>query len=149
MPVANGTIAPHRGATVELLIGVNISKRDALRRVCLPVPERIRVVAQIDTGSSYSAIDVEALARLDITPIDKIKVRTPVTAPQDAVEFDQYVVSIGIDSGEGVETLFDNVEVLGCHFADDEGIQAMLGQDVLGGCLFVYNGMCRTFYLAV
>lgn len=149
MPVANGTIASHRGATVELLIGVNISKCDALRRVCSPVPERIKVTAQIDTGSSYSAIDVQALARLDIAPIDKINVRTPVAAPQDAVEFDQYVVSIGLDTGEGVETLFDDVEVLGCHFADDEGIQAMLGQDILSGCLFVYNGIGRTFYLAV
>ncbi|HWG47934.1 MAG TPA: hypothetical protein VN688_34545 [Gemmataceae bacterium] len=149
MPVANGTITPHRGATIELLIGVNVSKRDALVRVGSPVPERIRVMAQIDTGSSYSAIDVQTLTRLDITPIDKIKVRTPVTAPQDAVGFDQYVVSIGLDTGDGVETLFDDVEVLGCHFADDEGIQAMLGQDVLGDCLFVYTGTCRTFYLAV
>ena len=149
MPVAHGIILPDRGATVELLIGVNISKRNALHRVGHQVPKRIRIMAQIDTGSAYSAIDVQTLAQLDITPIDKTKVRTPVAGPQEAVEFDQYVVSISLDSGEDGETLFDDVEVLGCHFADDEGIQAMLGQDVLGGSLFVYNGMCRTFCLAV
>lgn len=52
MPVANGAIVPLHGATLELLIGVNLLKRDALRRVNLPVPERIRIVAQIDTGTT-------------------------------------------------------------------------------------------------
>ena len=33
MPIANGAIAPVQGVTLELLIGVNLCKRDALLRV--------------------------------------------------------------------------------------------------------------------
>ena len=92
MPIADGTIATH-GATVELLIGVNLHKKDALQRVGFPAPERIRVVAQIDTGTSFSAIDHRVLSRLGITPIDKKEVRTPTTEVQKPLVFDQYVVS--------------------------------------------------------
>lgn len=148
MPIANGAIDPVHGATLELLIGVYLSKRDALRRVNLPVPERIRIVAQIDTGTALSAIDRRVLTGLDLTPLNEVKVRTPTGAEQEPSRFDQYVVSIGIDTGEGIEALFDNIEVLGTFFAPDEGIQGMIGRDVLEHCLLVYNGPSKTFSLA-
>lgn len=148
MPISNGAIAPIHGATLELLIGVNLLRRDALRRVNLPVPERIRVVAQIDTGTALSAMDRRVLTGLDLTPTNEMRVRTPTSAEQEPSRFDQYVVSIGIDSGEGIEALFDNIEVLGTFFAPDEGIQGMLGRDVLEHCLLVYNGPRKGFSLA-
>jgi hypothetical protein len=76
-------------------------------------------------------------------------VRTPATREgQNPPDFDQFVVSIGIDTGEGIEAIFDNIEVLGTFFAPEEGIQGMLGQDVLEYCLLVYNGPRKTFSLA-
>ena len=91
MPVANGAIVPVHGATLELLIGVNLLKRDALLRVNLPVPDRIRIVAQIDTGTTFSAIDHRVLTGLDLTPIDEKKVRTPATKQgEEPPDFDQF-----------------------------------------------------------
>lgn len=120
MPVANGAIAPLHGATLEILIGVNLFKLEALQRVNLPVPDRIRILAQIDTGTAYSAIDHSVLTGLDLTPIDEKKVRTMATKQgQVPPDFDQFVVSIGINTGDGIEGLFDNIEVLGSYFAPD------------------------------
>lgn len=89
------------------------------------------------------------MSGLDLTPIDQKKVRTPATTPgQEPPGFDQFVVSIGIHTGEGMEALFDNIEVLGTYFAPEEGIQGMLGQDLLEHCLLVYNGPREMFSLA-
>jgi hypothetical protein len=134
------------GAVVELLIGVNEARREVLLRSGFPVPARVRVLAQIDTGTEFSAVDSSILARLDVRPIDSILVRTPDTTTEPRA-FQQYAVSIALAS-DTLEMFLTSVEVLGCAFAPDEGIQAMLGRDVLEHCLFFYDGPRRTFSLA-
>jgi hypothetical protein len=134
------------GAVVELLIGVNEARRRVLAKNNFPVPERIRVLAQVDTGSSFSAIDLGVLQRLDLRPIDTVRVRTPTPTDQPQA-FEQYAVSIALASEE-IEMFVESVEVIGCAFAADETIQAMLGRDMLAHCLFVYDGQHDTFSLA-
>jgi hypothetical protein len=40
------------------------------------------------------------------------------------------------------------VEVIQCFFGPEEGLQALLGRDVLDHCLLVYDGTRRAFTLA-
>jgi hypothetical protein len=134
------------GAVVELLIGVNEARRGALAKNHFPVPERIRVRAQVDTGSGFSAIDLDVLRRLDLRPINTVRVRTPSPTDQPQT-FEQYAVSIALASDD-LEMFVESVEVLGCAFAAEEGSQAMLGRDVLEHCLFLYDGQNGTFSLA-
>ncbi len=134
------------GAVVELLIGVNESRREVLRRNGFPVPERIRVAAQVDTGTRFSAVDRQVLSRLDIQPVDTILVRTTSTT-EAPVPFRRYAVSVALETDQ-VELFLTSVEVLECFFAPDEGIQALLGRDVLENCLLVYDGKNKSFSLA-
>src|SRR5262245_48649835 len=145
MPFVTGPLGAN-GAVVDLLVGVNEARREVLVRNGFPVPERVRVSAQIDTGTAPSAIDTQVLARLDLRPIASIQARTPsnTETPQP---FDQYAVSLALRADE-IEMFVRSVEVIACVFVPEEGIQAMLGRDVLEHCLFFYNGREKTFALA-
>jgi hypothetical protein len=135
------------GAVLDILVGVHMARRDRLRNAGFPVPSRIRVPAQIDTGTEFSTIDIRILANLQINPIDEIEVRTP--SPADGPQrFDLYPVSLSLDHAEGIELIVPTVQVLGCWFTEDEGIQAMLGRDVLQHCLFFLDGKAGVFSLA-
>jgi hypothetical protein len=117
-----------------------------LQKHGMPVPPRTRIPAQIDTGSSFSAIAPQALRDLGIDPIDDVLVRIP--SASDAPQmFKPTPVSLAIDC-EGSELHLPLMMVIESAFAPDEGIQAMLGRDVLEHCLLVYDGTRRTFTLA-
>jgi hypothetical protein len=145
MPIFTGTLTP-LGAVVEILVGVHEARREVLQRNNFPVPPRRRVRAQIDTGTTVTAIDEQVLRSLGALLIDRVAARTssPTGEPQ---VFDQYAVSLGLDAG-GVELHLAEVLVLQCVFGPEDGIQALLGQDVLRHCLFVHNGPQNTFSLA-
>ena len=134
------------GAVVELLVGVNEARRQVLERNSLRVPDRIRLPVQIDTGSAFSAVDLRLLERLDIQPIDRVEVRTP-TATEQPHLLPQYAVGIAL-AADDVEMFLTSVEVVGCAFGPEEGIQGRLGRDVLERCLLVYDGKNKTFSLA-
>jgi hypothetical protein len=130
------------------LVGVGEMRRRALQRTNLPVPQRVRVPVQIDTGTTYSALAPAVFRQLEIgdLPVDTVRVLVP-GAQEAPCEFKQYVVSLSLDQ-EGIEMLIPSVEVLESNFGAEEGIQGMLGRDVLGHCLFVYDGQANTFSLA-
>jgi hypothetical protein len=131
---------------VELLVGVHEARRDVLQRNNFPVPPRRRVRAQVDTGTTFSLIDTQILRGLGVLLLDRMAARTssPSGEPQ---EFNRYAVSLGLDAG-GVEMHMAEVLILECVFTPEDGIQALLGQDVLKHCLFMYNGPQNSFSLA-
>jgi hypothetical protein len=145
MPVLAGSLNEH-GAVVDLLVGVHEERRAMLQKHGMPVPPRTRIPAQLDPGSSFSAIAPQILRDLGIDPIYDVLVRIPSTsdAPQT---FRQTPVSLVLDCPRG-EMHLPLVMVIESFFAPDEGIQAMLGRDVLEHCLLVYDGIHRTFTLA-
>jgi hypothetical protein len=145
MPVLTDAVAP-AGPIVELMVGVTEPRRDALLRVGFPVPARVRVRALIDTGTSITAIAPEVLYGLDLRSHGTLPVLTPSTGATPH-ECEQYDVSLGIFHPD-LEFFRPIVAVIASHFAEQEGIQAMLGRDVLDDCLFVYNGQTKTFSLA-
>jgi hypothetical protein len=49
---------------------------------------------------------------------------------------------------EGIEAHLPEVLVIECVFAPDDGLEALLGQDVLKHCLFFYNGPQNSFTLS-
>src|SRR5438128_2577415 len=109
MPFLSRSLTGH-GAVVELLVGVNQARREVLTRNGFPVPPRVPVLAQIDTGTTFSTVDGRVLQSLSIQPIDSVLVRTPGTrdTPQS---FNRYAVSLGIVADQ-LEMLLTSVEVL-------------------------------------
>jgi hypothetical protein len=99
---------------------------------------------QIDSGTSHSAFDPHVFQHLDIQPIDSIEVRTtsPTTEP---ARFNLFAVSIGLeDDGDEIEMHVPSVHVIESCFLPEEGIQGLLGRDILKHCLFVYDGKAKT-----
>jgi hypothetical protein len=145
MPYATIPLNPH-GAITELLVGVGEVRRAVLERNNFPVPRRVRVSAQIDTGAPYSTFAPFVFEQLEIKPVGSVKLRTPSTG-EGACPFDQFVVSLSLCGG-GVELHLPTTEVIQAVFAPDEEIQGLLGRDLLEHCLFVYDGQNKSFSLA-
>ena len=145
MPYATISLNEH-GAVIELLVGVAESRRTILERNGLPVPHRVRVLAQIDTGAPFCTFAPFVFEQLEIKPVGIVDMRTPSTG-EGTCPFEQYVVSLSL-SGGGIELHLSTREVVKAVFAADEGIHGLLGRDLLEHCLFIYDGQQRTFSLA-
>jgi hypothetical protein len=145
MPIVSGPIT-ELGAVVDLLVGVHGPRREVLERNKLPVPGRHRLRAQIDTGTTFTAVDAQVLRSLNLPVIDRVSVRTSSTTGEPQV-FNQYAVSLGIEA-DGIELHLPQILVLECAFAPEDGILALIGQDVLKHCLFLENGPAGAFSLA-
>lgn len=134
------------GAVVELLVGVHEARRNALRRNALPVPARVRIRVQIDTGSEFTVIDGPVFRQLGIQPIDSIPLR-PMSVSAEAVQFPRFAASLGLP-GEESELHLPSAVVLGCYMTPEDGVQGVRGRDMLAHCLFVYDGRRRVFTIA-
>jgi hypothetical protein len=134
------------GAIVDLLIGVSQPRRERLIRNQFPIPAKIRVKAQIDTGAEISAINEAILAPLELPVLDTRPVRTVATSRQVS-HFNFYVVSIGIPHVD-LEMHLPKLEVMACVFGEDEEARALIGRDLLAHCLFAYDGSAGTFALS-
>jgi hypothetical protein len=145
MPVVPGQLTAN-GAVVDLLVGVHGERRENIIRMGMQLPARARAVAQIDTGADYCAVDRRILEKIEKSPYDRIAVRN-VSTNDNPVEFDRYLVSLSLDA-EGMEMHLPLAWVLAVYFTPEEGIQALLGRDILKHCLFTYDGPSDRFCIA-
>jgi hypothetical protein len=149
MPIIRGQITKH-GAVIDLLLGVSRNRRLVLERNHLAVPDPVAVRAVIDTGSALSGFRSSAFQQLQIQPFTQIPVRTPSTRPGQPHWTDQYDVSITLVSGTTVK-VFESVHaIMSDDFnpADEEGIEAIFGRDVLDRCVMNYYGAHQYFEVA-
>lgn len=146
MPVISEGLTQADGAVVEVLVGVHEARRNVLRRNALVVPPRVRVRVQVDTGSEFTVIDGSVFGRLGIQAIDAVTLR-PMSVSADTVQFPRFAVSLALP-GEESELHLPSATVLGCHMTPEDGVQGVLGRDMLAHCLFVYDGRRRTFTIA-
>jgi hypothetical protein len=72
VPYLIGTIDDIAGPVVQLTVGVDHVRQQLFTKHSFPVPQRIPVRAQIDTGSGVTAVDPQVLRQLDLTAIGSI-----------------------------------------------------------------------------
>jgi hypothetical protein len=102
----------------------------------------------IDTGSGVTGLMRGALQPLGIEPFDRILICTPSTEPDSPHACDQYDVSLSLVSGGSLLT-FPSIHVIAPEdFSREEGIQALIGRDVLDRCVFEYFGPHKQFRLS-
>ncbi len=113
-----------------------------------PVPEPVKIQAMLDTGASGTCVDPFVLDQLNLTPTGSIQVNTPTTGTQP-VAADQYDVSLVIFSGPDQPPLAHfTLPVLKSELLVAQGFHALIGRDVLRGCLLSYVGASGLFSLA-
>jgi hypothetical protein len=107
-----------------------------------PVPPPVVLDCLIDTGASVTCMDAAAIAPLGLQPTGITPIRTPSTGATPA-QCAQYGVGIGIYHPD-YSRIFDTVPVIAADLSA-QGIQGLMGRDLLRSCLFVYDGTAELF----
>lgn len=104
--------------------------------------------ALIDTGASCTCVDPAKIAPLGLTPTGNIPILTPSTGstPHFANQYDVALV-IGGPTASSAPHVVDTVAITESHLAI-QGIDALIGRDILKDCLLTYNGSTGLYTLA-
>jgi hypothetical protein len=133
------------GPQLEFFVAVSQPRQQALQNAGLPIPQPTLVRGLVDTGASTTAIDPNVIRGLGIQPTGSMQILTPSTGatPHQADTFDVSIIVpiAGITFTLGALQVFESALSV-------QGIQALVGRDVLSNCLLVYDGRANIFSLA-
>jgi hypothetical protein len=135
------------GPVVAAIVGVSAPRMDALTNANQPIPRPQQVRALIDTGASGTAVDSSIIQALQLVPTGTVGIRTPSSGTQ-VHQCNQYDVGIGLPMRHGFHLMTLVIPVVEANLAP-QGIQALLGRDVLANCVLTYNGLEDYFVIAV
>jgi len=134
---------------LNAVIGVSRERRSALTLANIEIPQVMSIRALIDTGASVTCVDPSVMRSLKLTPTGKILIHTPSTK-NDPVEHDQYDISLFVPAATQAQPplILHTLPVVCAELLVSQGFHALIGRDVLGQCLFSYNGTAGHFTLA-
>jgi hypothetical protein len=146
MPILSLPIAAD-GPVVLLAVSPSASRIKALNASKIPVPEPVVIRGLVDTGASCSAVDPTVIKRLGIEATGNVSILTASTGetPHACEQYD--VALMLVMPPQDVHVLSVTIPVLQAHL-NPQGIQALLGRDVLSKGILVYNSHSGSFSLA-
>jgi predicted aspartyl protease len=106
------------------------------------VPAPVTGLALIDTGASGTCIDDDIAAALQLPIVDTGKM---TSATEEGSVRNIYPVQIEF---VGWNIRLVNNRAMGATLKS-QGLQAIIGRDMLRNCILVYNGPSGTFSLAI
>jgi predicted aspartyl protease len=142
MPILSAHLDHAGRPTVELYVGVSATEAE-FREPCSPVLIR----ALVDTGASKTNIVRWVLERLGLSPVSQVTVHTASTG-LNPLTTDVYAVEISL-GGEITGLLATDLDVVSAEDLTGSGVEALLGRDILGRGLLIYDGLERRFTLAI
>ena len=134
------------GPIIDIQISVSSPRRDALEAAGLAIPEAVLCRLLIDTGASCTCIDPWVIKALGITPSGSTTIHTPSTNADSNHQYNQYDVCLCIPH-QAISRYFYAIPILESNFSH-QGIDGLLGRDVLSSCLFIYNGEMGLYTLS-
>jgi hypothetical protein len=134
------------GPVVTIIIAVSQARRDALKASGQPMPTPQRIRGLIDTGASCSCVDASILQALNLQPTGTVPVHTPSTGPIPHPA-NQYDVSITLHHPPQLSFSIPNIPVVDSDLSI-QGIDALIGRDILENALLVYDGSTGIFTMA-
>jgi len=141
MPVLSLQISPG-GPVIDILVGVSRARQQALQQAAQPIPAPVMIRGLVDTGASCTCIDPSIVTALGISPSGTATLHTPSTGTQTH-QANQYDVSLVLVHPQ-ISYTIHAVPVVESHLAI-QGIQGLIGRDVLSNCLFIYDGRSGIF----
>lgn len=130
------------------VVGVSQARRNALVQAGQQVPNPVNIQGLIDTGASNTCIDPSALNSLGLTPTGSTMMNTPSTGTQP-VSVDTYDVSLIIyASAQHTPLIHHTIPVTCSELLVAQGFHALIGRDILKGCLLTFDGQNGLFSLA-
>ena len=147
MPYINGALT-HGWAIIDVFVSVSGPRESLLRKHAFPVPRAVHVRALLDTGASISGFAPRVFSELDLTPVAKLGVLTPSTTANAPHECDLYDVALSLVAGGAAHPFPDTRVMMADCWLPDEGLEALLGMDVLRCGFFQLMGPEQQFVFA-
>ena len=142
------TIDPLGEPLLTAFITVSEQRADALTKANQSVPTAQQIRALVDTGASATCVDPQVLQSLQLQPTGSTLVHTPSSGQQGETK-DQYDVGLMIPGIHQTHPplVRRTIPVISSDLSL-QGIDALIGRDVLGECILIYNGRDKFFTLA-
>lgn len=130
------------------VVGVSQARADALTKAGQPIPKPVPIRALVDTGASCTCIDTAILKGLGLSPTGSALLMTPTTGATPHAA-DQYDVGLLIPPAapHHLPYVLGTLPVTASDLSV-QGLQALIGRDILRDCLLAYNGTMGFFTLA-
>lgn len=133
------------GPLLDVVIGVSAPRQKALQQAGQVVPPGQAARALIDTGASVTAVDPAVLTALALAPTGQTTIHTPSTTPGQPHPCSTYDVHLTL-SHPALSFYISALPVIQSNL-HHQGIQALIGRDVLAHCLFIYDGRAGSYVL--
>ena len=134
------------GPVIDVHIGVSSPRRLAMEHAKLEIPKPVKCRLLIDTGASGTCVDSSIIKQLSLTPSGVVDIHTPSTSAGNTHSCNQYDTSL-IILHPALNRIFQAIPVIESQFSH-QGIDGLLGRDILKSCLFIYNGELGIYTLS-
>lgn len=142
MPILNRHLDGLGRPIIELYVGPPTAEAD-LRPPTPPIPVR----ALVDTGASTTNIGQWVLDRLGLWPVGRRPVHTASTGSVP-LQADLYMVDIAL-AGEETGPVATDLPVFAAKDLSGSGVDVLLGRDLLGQGLLIFDGLEKRFTLVI
>ena len=127
-------------------MGPSIPRQEAMKQAGQTIPAMKRGFFLVDTGASCTCIDNNLMAGLGITPTGATNIQTPSTNGGAHV-CNLYDVMLYIPNQSSGGHLIEAMPIVEAGLSS-QGIDGLIGRDVLNGCTLIYNGTAQLLTLA-
>ena len=145
MPLIHSTLTIGQ-PLLKAFVGLSVPRQQALKAAGQPVPSIVSVTFLIDTGASGTCVDPNSVSTLGLVPTGAAQIQTPSTngMPHSCNTYD---ISLIIPSPMGMPFLVNALPVVE-SVLKPQGIDGLMGRDVLSMCTLYYNGPEGSYTLA-
>jgi len=128
------------GPIVNALVGVSEARRAALTSAGQAIPPLVQIRGLIDTGASCTCVDPSVITALSLPPTGSVSMLTPSTGatPHATAQYDAALIIPPSQAGQ-LPLVFQTIPIVGSDLKA-QGIDALLGRDILSRCVLLYNG---------
>jgi hypothetical protein len=137
------------GAIIDVFVDVSSQRRRLLKKINAAIPPAVHVRALIDTGANVSGFAPRVFRELQIPPVAKMPVITPTTRADSPFLSDVFDVALSVLANARLIPFHDSKVIEADCWLPGEGIEALIGRDILNQCFFQYVGIERRFTLAL
>jgi hypothetical protein len=144
MPTKTGQLHTCDGAVVEVVVQLSGTEKTRRQQLGEPVPVPQAVKAQLDTGASRSVVHLGILqgdlrlARIDVEKFNELA--------GGETQREIFLVDLSI-LVNGCNGSWGPTRVAGGDLTN-YGFKAVIGRDLLAGCVLVYDGKTNSFSLS-
>ncbi len=146
MPYFVGDIDPAQGPLIRVHVSVDGPLAAHFQQHGQPLPRVLVYDALIDTGASGVCISDRVIREVKPRVIDQGKMLTPSSGPTGHT-VDIHAISLAIPCRSEQPKPFAFVRAMASTIGV-QGIDLLIGRDILGQCLLVYDGLSGKFTVA-